>query len=443
MTAPAGPRPAYQDITAGMPDYHGCNPTQALTRMPTPPTNPAAHPIARLTLRQYKSIERCDIELGPFTILAGRNGAGKSNIIDALAFVSDALRNTLEYALRKRGGITQVRRKSPSKPTVPAIGIQLRLPDGNTAKYAFRITTVKGPQFRVDQEECRITDASGRVLHEFLVRDRDVQRWTPPSARPALAEDRLYLVAVSGLPEFRPVYDTLTRMVFHNFNPEVMKRPQQPEPGPLLSHDGGNLASVIKHLAGTAPEKLERVLEYIREIGVPLKNIEHKQSGSLETLEVIQERGEEGRPASFDAIALSDGTIRALGILVSLVSLNAEGTRGPSLIGIEEPETALHPAAAGALMDALAEGSESTQLLITCHSPDLLDSSAVSPDMIRPVVLEEGRTRVGVLSQAKSDLLTKHLSTAGELLRLDQLQPDEAELRAREEAAGTLFEAFR
>lgn len=399
--------------------------------------------VARLTLRQYKSIERCNIELGAMTILAGRNGAGKSNVIDALAFVTDALRNTLEYAVRKRGGIAQVRRKSSSKPTYPGIGIELNLSDGKRAKYSFRIAATKAPEFRVDREECQILRPDGKIFDEFFVKDGKIQRWTPNSPQPATADDRLYLVAASGLPEFRPVFDLLTRMVFHNLNPESMKLPQRPEPGSLLSHDGSNLASVIKQLERTSSDKLDRVLEYIRAVGVPLIRIEHKQSGSLETFQVIQERGEEGRPASFDAIALSDGTIRALGILVSLVSVGSEGTKGPSLIGIEEPETALHPAAAGALMDALGEGSESTQLIITCHSPDLLDNESVTPEMIRPVILEDGRTRIGVLDSAKSDLLRNHLSTAGELLRLDQLIPNMNDTRISEDAVGTLFEALQ
>lgn len=69
--------------------------------------NPRSVPIRRLLLRQYKSIEHCDFELGPLTVLVGRSGVGKSNILDALSFVTDALRNTLEYALRSRGGIAQ------------------------------------------------------------------------------------------------------------------------------------------------------------------------------------------------------------------------------------------------------------------------------------------------------------------------------------------------
>lgn len=400
--------------------------------------------ITRLSLRQYKSIERCELELEPITILVGRNGVGKSNIVDALRFVADALRNTLEYAIRERGGIDQVRRKSlGGRPTHPGVSIRLRLPDDRSADYTFRIAAIQGRGFRVDRESCEVFDACQTRVHAFRVDDGRVQEWTPRSAEPAAAQDRLFLVAASGLPEFRPVFDLLTRMTFHNLNPEAMKYPQRPEPGELLAHDGRNLASVIKQLQSSAPDRLERVLAYLTAIGVPVTRIEHKQAGALETIEVAQEIAvpEGARNSNFEAIALSDGTIRALGILVSLVSARGLGAGGPSLIGIEEPETALHPAAAGALMEALSEGADRTQLIVTCHSPDLLDHESVSPEMIRAVLLENGRTVVGRLSPPKADLLKRHLSTAGELLRLDQLEPDPADLARQNEARGTLWES--
>lgn len=402
---------------------------------------PGFPPIHRLSLRQYKSIEQCDFELSPLTLLVGRNGVGKSNLLDALAFVTDALLNNLEYAIRRRGGISQVRRKSPSKPTFPSIVMNISLPNGHLAKYGFEIATVKGPVFRVNRELCVVTDASGRKLHEFSNANGAVQAWTPNSPKPPIATDRLYLVAAAGLPEFRPVYDVLTRMVFHNLNPDEMKRPQQPQPGSLLARDGSNLASVLKQLKTSAPDKLDRVIDYIRAVGVPIRSIEHKQAGSLETFEVVQERFADGRVVPFEAISLSDGTIRALGILVSLVSVGPEGMSGPSLIGIEEPETALHPAAAGALMDALTEGSETAQILVTCHSPDLLEHSEVRPQMIRAVVLDDGSTRVGPLAPSKTALLQEHLTTAGELLRLDQLEPDPEDLQHQKDREGSLWEA--
>ncbi|HRJ50333.1 MAG TPA: AAA family ATPase, partial [Phycisphaerales bacterium] len=123
--------------------------------------NPRSVPIKRLSLRQYKSIEHCDFDLGPLTVLVGRNGVGKSNILDALSFVTDALRNTLEYALRSRGGIAQVRRKSASKPTTPGISLEITLPDGSEATYAFGISTVQGATFKVRNEECVVRKAGG------------------------------------------------------------------------------------------------------------------------------------------------------------------------------------------------------------------------------------------------------------------------------------------
>jgi len=68
--------------------------------------------LTRVVLRNYKSIATCDVRLHPLVFLVGPNGAGKSNFLDALRFVTDALRTSLDHALRDRGGIKEVRRRS-------------------------------------------------------------------------------------------------------------------------------------------------------------------------------------------------------------------------------------------------------------------------------------------------------------------------------------------
>jgi len=68
--------------------------------------------IRRVELRNYRSIEHCDVELGPLMFLVGPNASGKSNFLDALRFVADCLNTSVSTALRSRGGFKEVCRQS-------------------------------------------------------------------------------------------------------------------------------------------------------------------------------------------------------------------------------------------------------------------------------------------------------------------------------------------
>ncbi len=54
--------------------------------------------LRRVRIRGYKSIAFCDVKLEPLTILVGRNASGKSNFLDALAFLRDALEEGVNSA---------------------------------------------------------------------------------------------------------------------------------------------------------------------------------------------------------------------------------------------------------------------------------------------------------------------------------------------------------
>jgi predicted ATPase len=143
----------------------------------------------------------------------------------------------------------------------------------------------------------------------------------------------------------------------------------------------------------------------------------------------------EGRdhPWKFIGKDMSDGTIRSLGVLTALFQPRMD--RRISVIGIEEPELTLHPAAAAVLRDALWDASRSAQVLVTSHSPELLDDRRVQDSELLSVVSEQGMTRIGPVDEVARSALRDRLFTAGELLRANQLAPDSSSGPAAERAS--------
>ena len=121
---------------------------------------------------------------------------------------------------------------------------------------------------------------------------------------------------------------------------------------------------------------------------------------------------------------MSDGTLRVLGILVALFQGSHNSKKRVLLVGIEEPEIALHPAAAGVLLGGLQDAADKTQIIISSHSPDLLDDKDLDPESILAVEARGGTTSIGRVDEAGRSAVRDRLYTTGELLRLNQLQRD-------------------
>ena len=376
----------------------------------------------RVVLKNYKSIAACDVQLQPLTFLVGANGAGKSNFLDALRFVSDALRTTLDHALRDRGGIKEVRRRSSGHPTHFGIRLEFTLRDGTTGSYAFEVGALPNGGYEVQTEECQVTKGPRGRPEYFQVRRGTVQ--SSVQAAPAASGDRLYLVNASGLPEFRPVYEAFSRMGFYNLNPESIRDLQPSDPGELLARDGSNIASVLSQMDLHNPTMKKRIEEYLAKVAPGIQGIDVKALGSKDTLEFRQAVKGSDHPWRFLAANMSDGTLRALGILVALLQSPNGNHAWIPLVGIEEPEVALHPGAAGVLRDSLRDASQVRQIVVTSHSPDLLDDESLDSNSILVVIADHGTTKVGPLDQVGRNALHSHLYTAGELLRLSQLEPD-------------------
>ncbi len=380
--------------------------------------------VSRVTIRNYKSIAACRVDLRELMFLVGPNGSGKSNFLDALRFVADALRGSLDHALRDRGTIKEVRRRSGGHPNHFALRFDFNLPSGQIGHYAFRVGAKPAGAYEVQSEECRFfasKDLSAQP-HYFHVQSGTVVD-ASFSPAPASLPDRLFLVAVSGIPEFRPIFDAMSRIEVYNLNPREIAAMQKPDPGDILRRDGSNAASVFQQFS---PEAQALVSGNLSRIVQGVSGAKAKTLGSQETIEFRQAvRGQE-HPWHFLAGAMSDGTLRAFGILLAVFqAASSRPGKPPPLIGLEEPEMALHPAAAGVLLSALREGARYCQILVTSHSPDLLDNSDIPVDTLLAVSNHDGLTQIGPIDTAGRQVLRDRLFTPGELLRQNQLAPDE------------------
>ena len=85
--------------------------------------------IEKVWAKNYRSLKDIQLTLEPLTVLVGENGAGKSNLVDVLRFLSDALLFGLDVAVFQRMGINQLCRwVSEEVETEIELGISLRLP---------------------------------------------------------------------------------------------------------------------------------------------------------------------------------------------------------------------------------------------------------------------------------------------------------------------------
>lgn len=377
--------------------------------------------VTRVVLKNFKSIQGCSVDMGPLTLLVGPNGAGKSNFLDGLRLTTDAVKSSLENAFRERGGIEEVRRRSRGHPSNFGVRLELRIDFEHTAEYAYEVTARTGQTFEIRREECRVWN-NGAIVAEF-VNEHGIVRSTVGLSPVKVTNNSLALPIMSSIPPYNLVLEAIANIGFYSFNLDRVRELQNPDAGNLLRRDGSNLAAVIRQIQHDSPEKLERITEYLAAVVPGVRSIQTRPLGPKETIEIRQEVLGDTNPWKFYASSVSDGTLRALGVLVAVFQ-NPIGEVGIPLIAIEEPEVAIHPGAALRLMDALLEASRTRQLILTTHSPDLLDHPDIDVESVVAVQSSGGTSVLGPVEESTRRAVRSSLYTVGELLRLEQVKPE-------------------
>jgi predicted ATPase len=361
--------------------------------------------IDRLVIKNFRSIRECDVQLAPITFFVGPNASGKTCIVDALLFIAQAVRHSLERSVQMRGGVQSVLHAPVKFPSSTAFHLDLSSSTGFLGHYRLVLTAQDFGSVLVSQEECLITDTSGEQ-HHYLVQDGIVQGSAP--VFPAVSSDRLFLVNASGLPEFRAIYDFLFAI-------------DTVEPATSVIYEitrgrsVNDLTTRYIDLYRNHPDRLEIIQQYLRKIAPPFERVEVDESNHSPSLRFV-EKSFAASEEIFHIVQVSSGLLNSAEILLSLFEPSRTG--GPaSPVVIEEPEALLHPGAVHVIRDGLLEASEMRQLLVTSHSPDLLDDPAIPAEWIRTVYRDERGTHVSPLDSGTKSVLHDRLYTAGELLR--------------------------
>jgi predicted ATPase len=253
---------------------------------------------------------------------------------------------------------------------------------------------------------------------------------------PQLEPGHLYLPYMAMYPGFSLAFQALSRWHFYTFDAKDLGGPSPAGfVQPVLRFDGSNLSNLLETIWHRDPGVYERIVEYLRVLNPALKGFETVEVRGYHNLEFLAHSG----TARFSPREMSYGTLRALAVLVALLQAKA-GFENVSLVGLEEPEVALHPAAAGVLFDALREASASVQVLATTHSADLLDKKGIETGSILSVAFEDGATRIGRADETGREVLKRRLYTAGDLMRMNHLQPEPPPQKSQGEIESALFD---
>jgi len=369
--------------------------------------------IKSVWVKNYRSIAEVRVNLEPITILVGHNGSGKSNFVDVFRFLHDAFRLGLDAAIVNRHGMGALRRWSAKgRPYDVEIGLTIETAS-LTGTYSFVLGSERRGEYSVKRENCQIKQhkAAQDVYYET-----SNGAWVhhPKELSPQINERAFLLPLIATIEPYREFYEYITSFAFYNILPNSLSEPQKPaNPYPLDEH-GSNLASTLREMQRSKSGLMAALNESISAVLPDIVDFQVSQVGGYLVTKLRHEMSNDGR-AMFELSQESDGTLRMLGILVALYQDEQR-----TLLTLEEPELTIHPGALSLLWDEIEAAGDRSQVIITTHSPDLLDMCRV--EQLRVVEKVDGMTLIGPIEEIQRAAIQERLFAPGELLRAQGLK---------------------
>ncbi|MFC5830263.1 AAA family ATPase [Nonomuraea insulae] len=297
--------------------------------------------LTRIEIDGFKSFLDFELDVPPFLALVGPNSSGKSNLLDALAFVRGAILSdggATSHDPLRHDPLLNARRGKPQE--------LFHKPAGSTPVNEFTIRVAA----RNGHEEMTAEVEADRELGDWHVDRVDA--------------GRLWRREVSS-------------WHFHMPDPAVMRQPVSRLDRRPLAEDAANLAGVLGRMADTGE---------LDDLMVDLSALVPDVTG---VRPLFDERSEEW---SFDLLIdhepvpcrlASDGTLRVLALLAALYDQSSSG-----LLMVEEIENGLHPSRLGELLERVVQRvgvkeDSWRQVILTTHSPVAVSTLyATAPDAL-------------------------------------------------------------
>lgn len=355
--------------------------------------------IEELHISNFRSIVDAEVKLAPLTALVGPNNSGKTNVLRAISFVSDALQHM-----------------NPESPHLQPVNIssELFLLNGLSKTGRFTITA-KSPVGSFRFVGSPVLRSDGMIVSYECVLEREgPESATPPPPNPR--SPRQSRPASPPVPQLGELKKQIAASPIYSFNLRAMRQPCPLGQRPTgMSADGQGLATMLFGMQSKSPDRYELFQEEFSRFVPEVKRINFKEVGQQLTLSYW----EKGTKTSHSINDVSDGLV----FVTALLALRFAET-GFTILLLEEPEQGIHPWRLNQITDALFALTDPpsnghgrpVQVVLTTHSPYFLERFKNSPESV--VIVDrspsEG-TKCRRLSDRPADLQKIREASLGEL----------------------------
>ena len=401
--------------------------------------------LTHIAITNWRNFAHIEFDLSSRLFVVGPNSSGKTNLLAALRFLSDVARFGLAATSERWGGTERYFRSGKEE---ASFGVTV---DVDTHQIAYNLSLWRAIPIGDFFDEEMLTHPldSGFppelmrleepwVLQSHGVARRDLFSWesiakmevAPPPSEYGVEDETGYPVVdcafvkdeklvidgedVTGVPGTKRV--TGSALSIRNMLSGI--RYIHPNPKKMLEradrYDPDHGTGFFQHAGRFSDRKLDFVVKRIRPImaaAVPeVPNLSYQRMGLGTEVVFYSDTPVRGANGVYSHEQFSEGTLRLLGMLFDLVTLPG----ATSIVLIEEPETFLQASVVRSLPSLLAEVAmnRDVQMVISTHSPELIDSELVLPSQVLVLRSEDGETTGQLLSES-NDPRIKAVVSAG------------------------------